>query len=395
MKINKNINLNEPDMVWLAKTLAGLEDVLALELRSLGARNVETIRRGVIFEGDFGFMYKAHLWLGTALRILMPIARFRFNNPDDFYHQALDIRWEDLIQPDQTFAVDAVVFSEMFSHSGFAGLKLKDAIVDRQRKYSSKRSNVALGNTDVPVHLHIADNEAHIYLDASGESLHKRGYRKAAGKAPLSEVLAHGMLRLAHWRGETDFLDPMCGSGTLAIEAALIAYKIPPGIFREKFAFMNWRNLYDEALHMKLKNVAMEKQYDFRHKIIAADRVGMALRDTSDNIKGAMLQDLIETVRLDFFETQKPLIKPGLIVINPPYGERLDINVPVFYKSLGDVLKNKYQGSQAWVISSEPEGFKAVGLKPDKKHPLKNGNLDCNFARYTLFKGDYKSFKSK
>ncbi len=382
-------------MTWLAKTLAGLEDVLAQDLRNLGARNVEVIRRGVVFEGDFGFMYKAHLWLGTTLRILMPIARFRFNHPDDFYSQASDIKWEDFIKPDQTFAVDAVVFSEIFTHSGFAALKLKDAIVDRQRKFAGKRSNVALGITDIPVHLHISDNEAHIYLDASGESLHKRGYRRAVGKAPMSEVLAHGVLKLAGWRGDSDFLDPMCGSGTLAIEAALIAYKIPPGIFRHKFAFMNWRNLYDEALFNKLKEVAMQKQYDFKHKIIASDTVGMALRDTSDNIKGALLEDLIETAKVDFLQDHKALIQPGLIVINPPYGERIKIDVPSFYKEIGNTLKNIYQGSTAWIISSEQEGFKNLGLRSSKKHPVKNGNLDCVFAQYQLFKGDFKTFKSK
>jgi len=378
----------------LAKTLFGFEPLLAKELRNLGAGNVEEGVRNVSFEGDTGFMYKANLCLRTALKIYKPLRTFKVYNEKDLYKAVYDINWSSIFGPDQTFAVDTNMNTEIFNNSMFVSLKAKDAIVDKFRRVERERPNVSTQDPDVRIHIHIHDNTCTVSLDSSGNSLHQRGYRISTNIAPINEVLAAGLLLKSGWDGLTDFLDPMCGSGTFLIEAAMIACNIPANINRESYAFMNWKD-YDAELHQKIVDASLNKVREFRHKILGYDKAPSAVRKTQENVENANLSEYITVERKDFFRTEKPVDTKLHMVFNPPYGERLPIEVDEFYAKIGDTLKQEYPGTDVWMITSNLEALKYVGLRPSRKIKAFNGKLEARLVYYEMYEGSKKAKYNK
>ncbi len=377
----------------VAKTLHGLEDLLEQELRELGASSIEKGRRSVHFEGDKGFMYKANLCCRTAIKILKPITSFNVFNEEDLYRRIYDIPWENYMEADGSLAVDASVFSKTFTHSQYISLKTKDAIVDRFRDRAGVRPDVDLRHPTLRVNVHIDRNICTVSLDSSGESLHKRGYKIQSTQAPINEVLAAGMIMLSGWKGQCDFLDPMCGSGTILTEAAMIACNIPPNINREEFGFENWPD-FDQALFETIEESALKRIKDFHHTILGYDNDPIALRKAKENIKSANLQEFVKVELQDFFSSEKPTKDYWYVIFNPPYDERLSIdNVSRFYETIGNTLKRGYAGSQAWMITSNMEALKSVGLRPSKKIKLFNGKLESRLVQYELYEGSRKSSK--
>lgn len=373
----------------IAKTFFGFEEVLAQELKNLGAQNIEEGVRMVSFYGDKGFMYKANLALRTALKILKPIKEFRVFNEDSLYKEIKKIDWQKYLTVNQTFVIDTTVNSEAFNNSLFVALKTKDAIVDQFREQTGKRPSIDKDFPDLRIHLHIQNQICTVSLDTSGDSLHHRGYRTATNIAPINEVLAAGMLLLSGWKGESDFLDPMCGSGTILIEAAMIACNIPANINRKEFAFEKW-NDWDNDLFDLICDSLLKKTADFKFTIKGYDKAPSAVQKAIGNIKNANLEDYITVENINFFDTQKQTENPLHILFNPPYGERLDINLERFYTEIGDTLKQHYANSQAWFITGNLEALKYVGLKPSKKIKLFNGKLESRLVKYELYQGSKK-----
>ena len=374
----------------LAKTMFGFEELLEKELKNLGAINIEKGVRSVSFEGDKGFMYKANLSLRTAIKILKPINSFRVRNEQDLYDKIYGMDWNKYLSYDHTFAIDATVNSELFNHSLYIALKTKDAIADKFRDQHDKRPSVDLKYPDLRINVHIQKNECTISLDSSGQSLHQRGYKTATNIAPINEVLAAGMLLLSGWDGQSDFLDPMCGSGTIPIEAAMIACNIPANINRREFAFEKWGD-YDEDLFDKIVESSLKKVREFHHKIYAYDKVSSAVRKASDNVKNANLSDYIQVEQQNFFDTEKTTEGKMHMVFNPPYGERLAINMEEFYAEIGNTLKQKYPNTDAWFITSNLESIKHVGLRPSRKIKLFNGKLESRLLKYEIYAGSKKA----
>ena len=379
----------------LAKTFKGLESVLAKELIELGANNVQIERRAVSFTGDKRMLYTANFCLRTASRVLVPIATFKAKNTDDIYLQVKQLDWSQYMTAKTTFQIDATVYSDLFRHSQFVTYRVKDAIVDWWMEHEGKRPSVQLTNPDVYLNVHIAGDTVTLSLDSSGESLHKRGYRVANTQAPINEALAAGMLLLAGWNGQGDFYDPMCGSGTLLIEAALIARNIAPGIYRKGFAFEKWAN-FDADLFEDISSDD-SRERDFQHKIYGSDAGFYAVQAANKNIQSAHLQRDIEVkqIRIQELKLAEKNTEGALIMINPPYGERLaqDRDVLRLYQDMGTTLKHQFSGATAWIISSNEEALKCIGLRPAKKIHLVNGDLECLFNKYELFKGDRKTWK--
>ena len=374
----------------LAKTMFGLEEILADELRKLGAQNIKKMNRAVSFKGDKGFMYKANLNLRTALRILKPIVHFQAHNEKELYNKLCEIDWTEIFDLSSTFATNATTHSEVFTHSKYASLVLKDAIVDTFRKKFDKRPNVDPNMPDVSINLHIAKHTCTISLDSSGDSLHKRGYKSNAVTAPINEVLAAGLILLSDWNRISDFHDPMCGSGTLLIEAALIAYNIPVNIFRNRFGFEGW-NDFDEKLWEKIKEVSLDKETHYCGKITGSDNFQKAVRISRKNIENALLSDNIKVKTEDFFNNT---IETGTFVLfNPPYGERIPIEVYEFYEKVGNTLKHNYKGCSVWLISSDIENMKFIGLRPSRKIKVMNGKLECSFRKFEVYEGSKKAKK--
>ena len=375
----------------IAKTLQALEPVLAQELEALGATDIEQGRRMVSFTGDKKVLYRANYRLRTALRILLPIASFRANDPDELYRQLKRLDWSEWMQAGDTFAFDTVVYSETFTHSKYVGYRAKDALVDFFTERGEKRPMVRLDNPDRLFHIHISHDEVTLALDSSGESLHKRGWRAAQTEAPLSEVLAAGILLLAGWQGETDFIDPMCGSGTFLIEAALIARGIAPGSFRKSFAFQRWAD-YDPALFADVEAECRELK-PFEHHIYGSDSSIEAVKVARHNVRTAGLADLITVSHRAMQDCPAPEA-PTLIVTNPPYGERLRLrDGEELYRMIGERLKHNYAGSTAWILAYKLEHFDKIGLRHSDRIKMLNGSLECELRAYTLFAGKREDFK--
>ena len=382
--------MKNDNFYMLAKTMFGLEEVLAEELRKLGAQNIKPMNRAVSFKGDKGFMYKANLNLRTALRILKPIAHFQAHDEKELYKKLCEIDWTAIFDLNATFATHATTHSEIFTHSKYASLVMKDAIADTFRKKFDKRPNVDPEMPDVSINLHIAKHTCTVSLDSSGDSLHKRGYKSDAVTAPMNEVLASGLILLSDWNKISDFHDPMCGSGTILIEAALIAYNIPPNIFRERFGFEGWKD-FDPKLWETIKEASLDKETNYYGKITGSDNFQKAVRISRTNIDNALMHDNIKVTNSDFFETE---ITPGTFVIfNPPYGERIDLGVNDFYEKVGTTLKHNYQGCTIWLISSDIENMKLIGLKPNHKIKVMNGELECSFRKFEVYEGSQKAQK--
>lgn len=381
--------MNTENLQIQIKTFFGLEPVLAEEIKKLGGRNVEIKNRAVNCEGDLGFLYKINYSAHTAVKILIPIFEFKAFNEQKFYEKLYRFNWADFLEVNQTFAIDATVHSERFTHSQFMTLKMKDAIVDFFRDKFNKRPSIEPKNPDIKFHLHIDRDLVSISLDSSGEPLFKRGYRKEQGEAPINEVLASGMLQLAGWDGKGNFLDPMCGSGTLLIEAAMIALDLPAQIFRKKFAFQNWKN-YDAELFKKIKEFRINRVKEFSGKIIGYDIDPKMLVCAKANIAAAEMEDVIEVKKQNFFESKKELF-PLLMVFNPPYDERIEIKFDDFYKKIGDTFKQNYPNTLAWLITSDLEAVKKIGLRPSRKIKLFNGKLETRFLQYEMYEGTKKA----
>jgi len=382
----------------IAKTFMGLEPVLAKELTQLGANNVQQGRRMVSFTGDKEMMYRANFQLHTAIRILKPIKHFKALSADDVYDGVKNVDWTEYLDLDKTFAVDSVVFSDEFRHSKFVAYKVKDAIVDQFREKTGQRPNISIANPDIRLHIHIADvapgqSECTLCLDSSGESLHRRGYRQESVEAPLNEVLAAGMILMTGWQGETDFIDPMCGSGTLLIEAALIARNMAPGLFRKEFAFEKWPD-FDPELFDEIYNDDSQER-EFKHHIYGYDVDIKAVNTARMNVKAAGLTSNITVSEQDFKDFQKPQ-QPSIMVTNPPYGERISTpNLLATYKMIGERLKHQFTGNDAWVLSYREECFDQIGLKPSIKIPLFNGSLECEFRKYQMFDGKMQVYREQ
>ncbi len=378
----------------VAKTLFGFEPILAKELRALGAMDIKEGTRNVRFSGDKGFMYKANLCLRTAIKILKPFKSFKITSEEDLYREVNNIAWEEFMEFTDTLAIDATVHSEKFTHSKYIAQKTKDAIVDRFREKFGQRPDVDLDFPTLRINVHIENEYCNLSLDSSGQSLHKRGYKTATNIAPINEVLAAGLLLLSGWEGQCDFLDPMCGSGTILIEAAMIASNIPPNLNRKEFAFEKWKD-WDVDLYEQIEASVLKKVKDFHFTITGYDTAPSAINKATDNIENANLSEFIKVKQQDFFESEKERERHLHMVFNPPYGERLDIDMPVFYKRIGDTLKQNYPGTEAWFITSNLEAIKHVGLRPSRKIKLFNGALESKFLKYEVYEGTKKLHKIK
>lgn len=368
----------------LAKTLSGLEPVLAEELLAMGAKGVRPLKRAVAFEGDTRLLYRANYELRTALRILVPIHAFSAFNERGFYNAIREINWLEFMGVNDTLAVDAVAQGEVFRHSQYLGLLTKDAIVDQFRDKKGRRPNVNTVSPMLRINVHVQGTHTDISLDASGDSLHRRNYRRDTVEAPLNEVLASGMVMLSGWKGRGAFVDPMCGSGTLPIEAAMLATQTPPQIKREYFGFFKWLD-FDKKIWNAVKTEADAKIGPFEFDILGADKDSRARNSTALNLMSAGLERAVRIEKSTFEKLDPPQV-PGTLIMNPPYDERLKVeDTAQFYKSIGDVLKKRWTGWSAWIISSNREALKHIGLRAAQKITLYNGALECSFQKFELY----------
>ena len=374
----------------VATTLFGLEEILAGELKALGAENITVYKRAVGFNGDKRLIYSANLWCRTALRILMPIREFDVNNEQDLYNKISLINWQEYLDVKGTLAIDAVVNNSDLTHSKFVAQKTKDAIADQFRNKFGERPSVDLDNPSLRINIHIDKNHCTVALDSSGIPLFKRGYRQATGDAPINEVLAAGLILLSGWQKDCDFIDPMCGSGTMLIEAAMIANNIAPGNYRKIYGFMKWKD-YDSALWNEILKDSYLQQTEFDYEIYGSDISSRAIEIAKENIKAAGFHKDI-TLQVCAFDQSHPASEKGIIISNPPYGERLQQDdIIAFYKTIGDTLKKNYTGHSAWVISSDIEALKFIGLHPSRKIKIFNGQLECKFVRFDVYEGSKKN----
>ena len=370
----------------IAKTISGLEEVLSRELESLGAGEIMKMNRAVSFSANPAMMYKVNYTCRTALRILKPLFHFEIREQKDLYDQIHDFAWEDLIGEEQTIAIDAVISFTVFTNSKFVAQKAKDAIVDRLREKTGKRPSVDLENPDLKINVHLFKDSCSVALDSSGQSLHRRGYRQSTGPAPINEVLAAGLLGLSDWDVSIPLFDPMCGSGTLLIEAAMLAKQIPAGYFRREWGFMKWRD-FDAALWEKVKTESNPLISGLKLHLHGSDRAERAIESARENLRFTNLYNDI-SLEVKSFEESVPPFEKGYIISNPPYDERLKIEDSLaFYKMIGDTLKRKYAGYTAWLISSDVDTIKFIGLRPSRRIPVFNGPLDCRFVKFDLYAG--------
>ena len=380
------------DFKMIAKTFYGFETILSNELLKLGAKKIEIGVRNVSFYGDLGFLYKSNFYLRSAIRILMPINSFRINDVKDLYSFVYNFGWEDYIKVKNTFIIESVLNTDFFSHSLFVSQRVKDGIVDRFRKLYNKRPDVDIENPDIKINIHISKDICTISLDSSGNPLNQRGYRAQTNIAPINEVLAAGIVMLSNWDCKSDFLDPMCGSGTILIEAAMYATNYPVNIKRENFSFKKWNN-FDIDLFEMIKSSVLNKVKPFNYKITGYDKAPSAVVKCNQNIINSNFEKFIEISQNDFFNTKKNNDDFLHILFNPPYGERLKIDIQSFYKQIGDTLKTNYSSSNAWFITSSIEALKYVGLRPSRKIKLFNGKLESRLAKYEIYSGSKKTHK--
>lgn len=377
----------------IAKTFQGLEEVLAQELIELGANDVQIGRRMVSFSGNQEMMYRANFCLRTAVRVLKPISHFRARNADEVYKAVKEIEWKDILDLDTSFVVDTTVYSTEFRNSKFVAYKVKDAIVDYFMEREGKRPNISVANPDLRLNIHIAEDNCTLSLDSSGESLHLRGYRTATVEAPINEVLAAALIKMSGWKFDCDLIDPFCGSGTILVEAALMARNIYPGVFRQKFGFENWKDFNPELLSSIFEDDSNERT--FEHRIVGSDINLRAVEAALANAKAAGVADLITVEQREIRDFKKPEM-PAVLITNPPYGERLrPEDLSDIYRTLGEKLKREFQGGEAWIISSREELFDSMRLRPSFKVPLQNGSLDCELRKYVTFEGKLDNFRAQ
>lgn len=378
---------------YIAKTFPGLEEVLAGEISELGASGVEVLNRAVKFYGNRAMLYQSNLWLRTALKVLVPIHHFSCSGEKELYSAVYNYPWEKVFNIYNTFVIDGVVNSKFFRHSHYAALKTKDAIADRFRDKYDKRPSVGKNNPDYRINLHIYRDQCTLSLDSSGESLHKRGYKAKNVKAPLNEVLAAGLILLSGWDKSSPFIDPMCGSGTLPIEAAMIAHNIAPGWYRRDFGFQSWHD-YDHRLFQELKNKCRPQPSKSASPTIhACDISRQAIETTRRNLEQAGLAKQVTTHETSLARYTPPET-PGVSIINPPYDQKMkEQDIHSFYQEIGDLLKKHFDGYHVWIFSNHIKALKNVGLHPSKKYTLYNGPLECKFQKYAIYKGSLKKDK--
>ena len=383
-----------PKFILVATTISGLEEVLAEELRQLGAEEIRVVSRAVSFRGTMDLVYRTNYWCRTAFHILRLLAAFPVRKQQDLYDQIHSLHWEDWMGTDRTLAVHAVAHNAVFTHTQFAGQLCKDAIVDRFRSKYGRRPSVDLNTPFLRIHIHLLGEECQVLVDSSGDSLHKRGYRIATGPAPLNEVLAAGMICLSGWDGTTPFFDPMCGSGTLLIEAALRASRLPSGRFRNNYAFLNWPD-YDNREWEKITSESPGPSVSPPITIQGADLSARMIRIAEQNIVHAGLEKVIRVSKRDFRKSDPPS-RAGTVVTNPPFGQRLPVeNLQHQYREIGDILKKKYAGWSFWLLASDKQALKFLGLKPSRKFTVFNGPLECKFVNFDVFEGRRKDALKK
>lgn len=384
----------EENFEMVAKTFYGFEELLAKELSQLGAQKIKLGNRMVSFVGDLGFLYKANLCLRTALKILKPIHTARVQDEDTLYKLFYEFPWEDYLDVDSKFVIDSVVHGTLFTHSQYASQKAKDGLVDQFRDKYKERPSVDLNRPDLRINLHIQQDLCTLSLDSSGASLHHRGYRTATNIAPLNEVLAAGLIQLSGWKGDSDFLDPMCGSGTLVIEAAMYACNIPANINRKQFAFEKWTD-WDADLFEKIQESQLKKIKNPAIEIKGSDKAPSAIEKARVNVENANLSAFITLEKNDFFQIEKETAGPLHLLTNPPYGERLDGDINALYQGIGDAFKQSFPNTHAWLISSNSEALKCVGLRPSRKIKLFNGKLESRLMYYPIYEGTKRVHKLK
>jgi putative N6-adenine-specific DNA methylase len=381
------------DFEMKVTTFFGLEEILAKELLHLGGKEITEFKRGVSVVGDLGFLYKANLCLHTALKIVIPIIKFNANNEQEFYDNVKKIDWERFISVTDSIMIESVLNSDLFTHSLFVSQKAKDAIVDRFRERTGKRPDVDLIFPAFKLYIHVFKNEVTINLDSSGDPLYKRGYRSDINDAPMKEVLAAGLVKLSGWERHIELIDGMCGAGTIAIEAALWANNIPPGYYRPNFTFMKWHN-YDEKLFETIYESSISKIKNEPVNIIANDIDELTVKKAITNTKNAKVDDVVTCVNHSFFDLN-PSRKGGVVILNPPYGERLEVQeIEKLYKEIGNKLKKDFQNYNAWIITSSPEAIKSIGLRPSRKIQIYNGSLECRYLKFELYGGSKKASKN-
>lgn len=368
------------------KTLFGFEDILAEELKQLGATHIQKYLRMVSVSGDTDLLYRINLACRTAIKVLKPIFEFSANNEKEFYNGIMSYDWSRWMTQEDTLAVNATTHSDLFTHSQYVSLLTKDAIVDQFRSRTGQRPNVDPERPVLRVNIHIQQNQCSVSIDSSGDSLHLRGYRQEMNMAPINEVLAAGLLLLSGWKGQCDFLDPMCGTGTILIEAAMIARHMAPNMERSFFAFQNWRD-YDEKLFMKIKEELKQQVQPLPFRVKGFDMDFTAVKKARMNLHHILLDDCIDVIQQDFFKSTKESEGPLFIFFNPPYNERIKIDIAPFYAQIGNTLKRQYPGSEAWFITSNAEALKHVGLKPSQKIKTFNGSLESRLVQYLMYEG--------
>ena len=382
--------MSNENFKMIAKTFYGFENILYNELLKLGAQKITKGLRSVSFYGDTGFMYKSNLSLRTALKILKPIKEFKFNDLDAYYESIKSIEWEKYMNIDSSFSINSVVFhSKIFNNSKFTSLKAKDAIADRFRSLFGRRPNVNTLNPDIKIEIHVNKSFCTISLDSSGESLHKRGYKKYNSTAPINEVLAAGIILMSGWDGKSDFFDVMCGTGTILIEAAMIAKNIAPNINRPSFAFEKWKD-WNEKLYETIEDSVKSKEIDYKFRIIGFDISNSMVKKAKKNIEISEIE-IIEIYKKDFFDSKKYSDVESVLFINPPYNKRIPIDINLFYKKIGDTLKNNYDKTSAWIITANLEAIKSIGLKSSTSIKLFNAQLESRLLNYNIYSGSKKN----
>ena len=382
--------MSNENFKMIAKTFYGFENILCNELLKLGAQKITKGLRSVSFYGDTGFMYKSNLSLRTALKILKPIKEFKFNDLDAYYESIKSIEWEKYMNIDSSFSINSVVFhSKIFNNSKFTSLKAKDAIADRFRSLFGRRPNVNTLNPDIKIEIHVNKSFCTVSLDSSGESLHKRGYKKYNSTAPINEVLAAGIILMSGWDGKSDFFDVMCGTGTILIEAAMIAKNIAPNINRPSFAFEKWKD-WNETLYETIEDSVKSKEIDYKFRIIGFDISNSMVKKAKKNIEISEIE-IIEIYKKDFFDSKKYSDVESVLFINPPYNKRIPIDINLFYKKIGDTLKNNYDKTSAWIITANLEAIKSIGLKSSTSIKLFNAQLESRLLNYNIYSGSKKN----
>lgn len=371
---------------YFATVARGLETLAAQELEQLGANAVEPGFCGVAFAGDRPLLYRVNLWARLPFRILMKVHEFPCQDAEDLYRGIQTIDWSQYLTPDLTLAVNVTGKSEQLNHTHFTALQVKTAIVNQQQERQGDRSDVELQSPDVQISVHIEPDVCLVSLDSSGQSLHRRGYRPAVGSAPLKESLAAALIQLSGWQPEQMFYDPLCGSGTLPLEASLKALNIAPGLFRERFGFETWLDADPDLLEKLIRTAKARQRESLPAPIWGSDRNANVIEQAIANAGNCGVLNHIYFASIDLEDVAAPA-DSGVVFCNPPYGERLgrDSDLGAFYKRLGDVLKQRFKGWTAFVLSGNKELAQSIGLRSSQRFAVYNGTLPCQLMKYELY----------